>query len=290
MVQFALDRSGILLDLPAAVSGPGVFDPQLEARHLGKVYRGRFMPPGRRRLRGRDGLLGRGGRYFEGGPAAARCPAADGLTSPAGSSNIEVRGDFLDLMGRASPVEMGRDHHLSRAPKARDRKSGEPFVFCTRFRWGNESIHMSNQTYTFTSESVSEGHPDKVCDYIADSILDACLAQDTASHVACEVLCKDNHVVLAGEITTNVRTRPITTTVFHITQTDPIGTNSEGRIARLPNAALAASTPSITSTPLEPDGFGSCLPFLTIGTVLQHKAQPKRTLLNNPPTSSTLRR
>jgi S-adenosylmethionine synthetase len=62
---------------------------------------------------------------------------------------------------------------------------------------------MSEQTYTFTSESVSEGHPDKVCDYIADSILDACLEQDQNSHVACEVLCKDNHVVLAGEITTN---------------------------------------------------------------------------------------
>jgi S-adenosylmethionine synthetase len=62
---------------------------------------------------------------------------------------------------------------------------------------------MSEQTYTFTSESVSEGHPDKVCDYVADSILDACLEQDPNSHVACEVLCKDNHVVLAGEITTN---------------------------------------------------------------------------------------
>ncbi len=62
---------------------------------------------------------------------------------------------------------------------------------------------MSEQTYTFTSESVSEGHPDKVCDYIADSILDACLEQDPNSHVACEVLCKENHVVLAGEITTN---------------------------------------------------------------------------------------
>jgi S-adenosylmethionine synthetase len=56
-------------------------------------------------------------------------------------------------------------------------------------------------TYTFTSESVSEGHPDKVCDYIADSILDAHLAQDPASRVACEVLCKENRVVLAGEIT-----------------------------------------------------------------------------------------
>jgi S-adenosylmethionine synthetase len=55
--------------------------------------------------------------------------------------------------------------------------------------------------YTFTSESVSEGHPDKVCDYIADSILDAYLEQDPRSRVACEVLCKSNLVVLAGEIT-----------------------------------------------------------------------------------------
>ena len=65
------------------------------------------------------------------------------------------------------------------------------------------AIEMSEQTYTFTSESVSEGHPDKVCDFIADSILDACLAQDPNSHVACEVLCKEGRVVLAGEITTN---------------------------------------------------------------------------------------
>ena len=55
-------------------------------------------------------------------------------------------------------------------------------------------------SFIFTSESVSEGHPDKVCDYIADSVLDAHLAQDPASRVACEVLCKDHHVVLAGEI------------------------------------------------------------------------------------------
>jgi S-adenosylmethionine synthetase len=55
--------------------------------------------------------------------------------------------------------------------------------------------------YTFTSESVSEGHPDKVCDYIADSILDACLGEDPRSRVACEVLCKGNQVIVAGEIT-----------------------------------------------------------------------------------------
>jgi S-adenosylmethionine synthetase len=60
-------------------------------------------------------------------------------------------------------------------------------------------------TYTFTSESVSEGHPDKVCDFIADSILDAHLEQDPASRVACEVLCKENKVVLAGEITSNAQ-------------------------------------------------------------------------------------
>ncbi|MDX1675057.1 MAG: methionine adenosyltransferase, partial [Longimicrobiales bacterium] len=60
-------------------------------------------------------------------------------------------------------------------------------------------------SYTFTSESVSEGHPDKVCDYIADSILDAHLARDPGSRVACEVLCKEANVILAGEITSEAR-------------------------------------------------------------------------------------
>lgn len=54
----------------------------------------------------------------------------------------------------------------------------------------------------FTSESVSAGHPDKVCDQISDAILDAALSQDKNSRVAVETLVKDNHVVLAGEITT----------------------------------------------------------------------------------------
>ncbi len=56
-------------------------------------------------------------------------------------------------------------------------------------------------TAIFTSESVAEGHPDKVCDFIADSILDAYLTEDSSSRVACEVLCKNDLVVLAGEIT-----------------------------------------------------------------------------------------
>jgi S-adenosylmethionine synthetase len=59
--------------------------------------------------------------------------------------------------------------------------------------------------YIFSSESVAEGHPDKVCDTISDQILDACLAQDPMSRVACETLAKGNLVVIAGEITTNAK-------------------------------------------------------------------------------------
>jgi len=60
-----------------------------------------------------------------------------------------------------------------------------------------------SDTYVFTSESVSEGHPDKVADQISDAILDAILAQDKHSRVAAETLCNTGLVVLAGEITTN---------------------------------------------------------------------------------------
>ncbi len=59
--------------------------------------------------------------------------------------------------------------------------------------------------YIFSSESVGEGHPDKVADTISDAVLDACLTQDKRSRVACETLVKSNQVVLAGEITTKAR-------------------------------------------------------------------------------------
>ena len=64
---------------------------------------------------------------------------------------------------------------------------------------------MQHLPYTVSSESVSEGHPDKVCDYIADSVLDTFIAQDKDSHVACEVMCKNNFVILGGEITSKGR-------------------------------------------------------------------------------------
>src|ERR1700746_3709712 len=65
--------------------------------------------------------------------------------------------------------------------------------------------YLMARRYIFSSESVAEGHPDKVCDTISDHILDACLSRDPKSRVACETLTKGNLVVIAGEITTNAR-------------------------------------------------------------------------------------
>jgi len=62
---------------------------------------------------------------------------------------------------------------------------------------------MSKEKYLFTSESVTEGHPDKICDQVSDAVLDECLRQDPNSRVACECLTKTGMVVVAGEITTN---------------------------------------------------------------------------------------
>src|SRR5882724_7016736 len=62
-----------------------------------------------------------------------------------------------------------------------------------------------SKNYIFSSESVGEGHPDKVCDTISDAVLDACLAQDIYSRVACETYAKSNLVVVGGEITTKAK-------------------------------------------------------------------------------------
>ena len=62
-----------------------------------------------------------------------------------------------------------------------------------------------SRRYIFSSESVGEGHPDKVCDTISDAVLDACLAQDRHSRVACETYAKSNVVIVGGEITTHAK-------------------------------------------------------------------------------------
>jgi len=72
-----------------------------------------------------------------------------------------------------------------------------------RFLLRQLGFSIMAKNFIFSSESVGEGHPDKVSDYISDSVLDACLQNDSASRVACETLVKSNSVTVAGEITTD---------------------------------------------------------------------------------------
>merc|ERR1719415_174270 len=64
---------------------------------------------------------------------------------------------------------------------------------------------MTERKFLFSSESVNEGHPDKICDQVSDAVLDTCLAADPKSKVACETATKDNMVMVAGEITTQAK-------------------------------------------------------------------------------------
>ena len=66
-------------------------------------------------------------------------------------------------------------------------------------------LELEEGQFYFASESVTEGHPDKLCDQISDAVLDACLEQDPKSFVACEAVAKGNFVLVAGEITTRAK-------------------------------------------------------------------------------------
>jgi S-adenosylmethionine synthetase len=84
-------------------------------------------------------------------------------------------------------------------------------------------LSLSNERYLFTSESVTEGHPDKICDQISDAVLDAVLAEDRMGRVACEAMVKDNTVYVMGEITSSARPdieRLVRETVREIGYTD----------------------------------------------------------------------
>ena len=83
-----------------------------------------------------------------------------------------------------------------------------------------------SQRYLFTSESVTEGHPDKICDQISDAVLDSVLAEDPRGRVACETMVKDQAVYVAGEITTTAKPdieQLVRKTVGDIGYTDPDG-------------------------------------------------------------------
>jgi S-adenosylmethionine synthetase len=99
------------------------------------------------------------------------------------------------------------------------------------------------QSYIFSSESVTEGHPDKVADTISDAVLDACLKQDKYSRVACETLVKSNLVVVAGEITTKADfdyNRVVRAAIEEIGYTEP-GEAFNARGVHILNALTAQS-------------------------------------------------
>ena len=87
-------------------------------------------------------------------------------------------------------------------------------------------MSKTNQRYLFTSESVTEGHPDKMCDQISDAVLDAVLASDPGGRVACEAMVKDQAVYVAGEVTTSAAMeveQVVRNTIADIGYTDPDG-------------------------------------------------------------------
>lgn len=85
-----------------------------------------------------------------------------------------------------------------------------------------------DQHYLFTSESVTEGHPDKICDQISDAVLDAVLAADPCGRVACESMAKDQTVYVLGEITTSAT--PSIENLVRETVRDIGYTESRGRL------------------------------------------------------------
>src|ERR1700748_1678708 len=103
-----------------------------------------------------------------------------------------------------------------RSVEARQRFHCEP-VFTLQIL---QLLHAMLRRYIFSSESVGEGHPDKVCDTISDAVLDACLTTDPHSRVACETYAKSNVVIVGGEITIPVlkKERRSLTSVLNIDQ------------------------------------------------------------------------
>ena len=131
---------------------------------------------------------------------------------------------------------------------------------------------MNSPSLLFTSESVTEGHPDKICDQISDGILDACLEEDPYSRVACETATKTGFVVLLGEITTRAHVnfdelvRKIVTEIGYDDSEKGFDGNScgvlvaitrqSGDIAMGVNKALEAKTGAMSEAEVEAIGAG----------------------------------
>ena len=108
---------------------------------------------------------------------------------------------------------------------------------------------MTHKRYLFTSESVTEGHPDKIADQISDAILDACLKEDPYSRVACETLTATGLVVIAGEITTKAYVDFQTLVrgiVASIGYDNALTANPRSQLNMTRTTSLSASMPSLS--------------------------------------------
>src|SRR3989304_862644 len=124
---------------------------------------------------------------------------------------------------------------------------------------------MASPRLFFTSESVTEGHPDKICDQISDAVLDACLAEDPASRVACETATKTGFVMLLGEITTkaqpnfDVLARNVITGIGYDDSSKGFDGNTCGVLGAIgrPSANIAQGVESSLETRGQPLGAGA---------------------------------
>jgi len=120
------------------------------------------------------------------------------------AGSIEYFGkhvEDLTLAECATLASISKDNFFL-CPKSSNKQGEEPMndIFAN-----TETMQENEHPRFYTAESVMRGHPDKLCDLIADSVLDACLQHDPASRVACEVMATHGHIIVAGEITTSAK-------------------------------------------------------------------------------------